>query len=84
MSTLKTLYEAEGSDLLDRLHASTKANRKYLYQIAVGIRKPSAGLARRLAIADPRLTLAELLFPEECQEPQAGSVPPQGVEMSHA
>lgn len=67
MSTLKSLYEAEGPDLLDRLHAATQANRKYLYQIAAGIRKPSAGLARRLAAADPRLTLTELLFPDDVQ-----------------
>lgn len=71
MSTLKSLYEAEGPDLLDRLHMATQANRKYLYQIAAGIRKPSAGLARRLTAADPRLTLTELLFPDDAAEPPA-------------
>ncbi|MEN4919419.1 hypothetical protein ABE485_12155 [Achromobacter spanius] len=75
MSTLKSLYEAEGPDLLDRLHTATQANRKYLYQIATGIRKPSAGLARRLTTADPRLTLTELLFPDEAQDLPAATTP---------
>ena len=75
MSTLKSLYEAEGPDLLDRLHAATQANRKYLYQLATGIRKPSAGLARRLAAVDPRLTLTDLLFPEDAQVKPAAVAP---------
>lgn len=75
MSTLKSLYEAEGPDLLDRLHTATQANRKYLYQIATGIRRPSAGLARRLAVADPRLTLTELLFPDDAQDMPAVVTP---------
>lgn len=73
MSTLKSLYESEGADLLDRLHALTGANRKYLYQIAVGRRTPSAGLAKRLAAADPRMSLHELLFPGDAYPEQGAA-----------
>lgn len=50
------LYKAEGAALLNKLAAATGANRKYLYQCAVGIKTPSPDLARRLRCADPRLT----------------------------
>lgn len=64
MSTLHSLYLSEGPAVFDRLHEATGANRKYLYQIATGRRRPSAELARELAKADPRLTLESLLFPD--------------------
>lgn len=50
------LYKAEGAPLLNKLAAATGANRKYLYQCAVGIKTPSPDLARRLGLADARLT----------------------------
>lgn len=64
MSTLSSLYAKEGPSVFARLHNATGANQKYLYQIATGVRKPSADLARRLVEADPSLTLEGLLFGE--------------------
>ena len=75
MSTLKSIYEREGSDALDRLCRITGINRKYLYQLATGRRKPSAQLAFQLLRADPRLTLEGLLLGEALSE--AGEEPPQ-------
>lgn len=62
MSTLSHLYRQEGPNLLDRLAVATGANRKYLYQLATGRRRPSPELARDLAAADERMTVDELLF----------------------
>lgn len=65
MKTLFDIYKREGPSVLSVLHEKTGANKKYLYQIAVGIRRPSPGLARKLVDADRRLTLEGLLFPEK-------------------
>lgn len=62
MSTLNALYENEGNSVLDRIHAATGINRKYLYQIATGRRRPSAKLAARMIAADSRLSLEGLLL----------------------
>ena len=61
MTTLSTLYQAEGHQLLDRLHEATGANRVYLYQIASGRRRPSFDLAKLLATAEPRLDITAML-----------------------
>ncbi len=76
MSTLKSIYANEGSEVLDRLSGKTGINRKYLYQIATGRRRPSAALALKLSLADPRLTLHELLLGESAHV-TAGTVPAQ-------
>jgi len=62
MSNLNLLYEQEGNPVLDRIHAMTGINRKYLYQIATNRRKPSARVAARMIDAEPRLSLAGLLL----------------------
>ena len=62
MSTLNTLYIQEGNPVLDRIHELTGINRKYLYQIATGRRKPSARIAVRMIEAEPRLSLEGLLL----------------------
>lgn len=65
MKTLFDIYKREGPSVLSALHEKTGANKKYLYQIAVGIRRPSPALARKLVVADGRLTLEGLLFPDK-------------------
>ena len=65
MKTLFDIYKREGPSVLSVLHEKTGANKKYLYQIAVGIRRPSPALARKLVVADGRLTLEGLLFPDK-------------------
>jgi len=62
MSTLADLYSKEGPSVFARLHQATGANQKYLYQIAIGVRRPSPDMARRLIQAEPSLTLDGLLF----------------------
>lgn len=61
---LRDLPTKERDALADRVGI----NRKYLYQVATGAidaktgqpRQPSTNLCRRLVVADPRLTLAEM------------------------
>lgn len=68
------LYKAEGAALLNKLAAATGANRKYLYQCAVGIKTPSPDLARRLGIADARLTFDAIYArPTVASTQQAGA-----------
>jgi len=64
MKTISELYKQEGSPFLNNLHRATGANRAYLYQIAVGLRRPSPELARRLVLADNRLSFERLLLPD--------------------
>lgn len=75
MKTLFDIYKREGPSVLSVLHEKTGANKKYLYQIAVGIRRPSPGLARKLVNADKRLTLEGLLFPEKNELANESSQP---------
>lgn len=63
MSTLNDLYQQEGGAVLDKIHTALGTNRKYLWQMATGRRRPSPELAREMVEAEPRLTLGELLFP---------------------
>lgn len=76
MKTLFDIYKREGPSVLRVLHEKTGANKKYLYQIAVGIRRPSPALARKLVVADGRLTLEGLLFPDKEDDLNAPSQPP--------
>lgn len=69
MNTLRHLVECDGPGILDRLHDQTGINRKYLYQLATGRRRPSADLAKRLVDADSRLTIEGLLFPVRATSP---------------
>lgn len=73
MRNLSDIYKKEGASVLGVLHKKTGANKKYLYQIAVGLRKPSPALARKLVSADKRLTLEGLLFPDSQARPNATS-----------
>ena len=75
MGNLSDIYTKEGASVLGVLHEKTGANKKYLYQIAVGLRKPSPALARKLVDADKRLTLEGLLFPKSQARPNAPSQP---------
>lgn len=68
MKTLSDIYKEEGAQFLQALHSKTGANKKYLYQIAVGLRKPSPSLAKKLTSADDRLSLECLLFPSTCSK----------------
>lgn len=70
MSTLHLLYAQEGNSVLDQIHERTGINRKYLYQIATGRRTPSARVAARMIMADPRLSLEGLLLNTEVPEQQ--------------
>lgn len=63
MTTLNALYNAEGNELIDRIHASVGGNWKYLWQIATNRKRPSPEFAWKLMQADSRLTLEDLLFP---------------------
>jgi len=65
MKTLSELYRIEGSPFLNRLHQLTGVNRAYLYQLSVGLRRPSPEMARRLVLADARLSFERLLLPED-------------------
>ena len=62
MSNLYDLYKKEGASVFRRLNEATGANQKYLYQIAIGVRRPSPDLAKKLVEADSSLTLEGLLF----------------------
>ena len=75
MRNLSDIYKKEGASVLGVLHEKTGANKKYLYQIAVGLRKPSPALARKLVSADKRLTLEGLLFPKSQLGANAQSQP---------
>jgi len=68
MSTLNVLYVREGNPILDRIHEMTGINRKYLYQIATGRRRPSARVAARMISVEPRLSLEGLLLADEGPE----------------
>jgi len=64
MNTISELYRQDGSPFLNMLHQKTGTNRKYLYQIAVGLRRPSPELACKLVLADSRLSFEKLLIPD--------------------
>lgn len=57
---LLQLKESAGIEGLAALAKVAGTNQKYLSQCAHGHRKPSPRLAKKLAAADRRLTLAEL------------------------
>jgi len=63
---LSHLSSSERTALAVRLGRSPK----YFYQCAKGIRRVSPELAREIVLADPRMTLEELLFqaPESPKE----------------
>jgi len=69
MKTISELYQQEGAPFLSHLHHKTGANKQYLYQIAVGLRRPSPEMALRLCMADKRLDFTRLLLPEGIARP---------------
>jgi|GEM_PF-2691565 len=79
MKTISELYQQEGAPFLSRLHEATGANKKYLYHIAVGLRRPSPEMALRLVKADNRLSFERLLLPDwpELVEDGAGIARPE-------
>jgi len=58
---------------LNRLHQETGASRKYIYHLAVGLRRPSPEMALRLCMADNRLSFERLLLPDLLGDPMDGS-----------
>ncbi len=54
---LQEIYQTEGAAWLNRMAEATSINRKYLYQCATSRRRPSPEYAKRMILADDRLTL---------------------------